>query len=143
MNVDTSRETAHAADPDPEAVVIVTDAEGRPAQDPTLGAHPAAAGETAKGATLPSAIAETTAIANGKGIEETEGTRAGLPRLARAEADLAASARAAMDPVLPQGPSLDPSPAAADPSPLLGTPSSDLQRRRMAPPPSLLLVSPN
>lgn len=117
MNVDTSRETAHAADPDPEAVVIVTDAEGHPAQDPTLGAHPEAAGETAKGATLLSAIAETTAIANGKEIEETEGTRAGLPRLARAEADLAASARAAMDPVPPQGPSLDLSPAAADPSP--------------------------
>ena len=143
MNVDTSRETAHVADPDPEVVAIVTDVEGHPAQDPTLGAHPAAAGETAKGATLPSAIAETTAIVNGKGIEETEGTRAGLPRLARAEADLAVSARAATDPVPHQGPSLDPSPAAADPSPLLGTPSSDLQRRRMAPPPSLLLVSQN
>ena len=143
MSVATSRETAHAADQGPEAVEEMIDVEGHPALDPTLGAHPAGAGETAKGATLLSAITETTAIANGKGIEETEGTRAGLPRLARAEAALAASARAATGPVPPQGPSLDPSPAAADPSPLLGSPSSDLQRRRMASPPSLLLVSPN
>ena len=143
MSVATSRETAHAADPDLEAVVEMIDAEGHPALDPTRGAHPVAAGETAKGATLPSAITETTVIANGKGIEETEGTRAGLPRLARAEAALAASARAATGPVPPQGPSLDPSPAAADPSPLLGSQSLDLQRRRMASPPSLLLVSPN
>jgi hypothetical protein len=143
VSVATSRETAHAADQDQEAVEEMIDAEGRPALDPTLGAHPAVAGETAKEAILPSAITETIAIANGKGIEETEGTRAGLPRLARAEAALAASARAATGPVPPQGPSLDPSPAAADPSPLLGSPSSDLQRRRMVSPPSLLLVSPN
>jgi hypothetical protein len=142
VSVDTSRETAHAADPDPEAVEIVTDAEGPPALDPTLGAHPVAGEETAKGATLPSGIAEITAIANGKEIE-TERTRAGLPKLARAEADLAALARAAMGPAPPLGPSLDLSLAAADPSPLLGSPSSNLQRRRMAPPPSLLLVSPN
>ena len=142
MSVVTSRGTAHAADPDPEAVEIVTDAEGPPALDPTLGAHLVAAGEIAKGATLPSGIAETPAIVNGKEIE-TERTRAGLPKLARAEADLAALARAATGPVPPLGPSLDQSPAAADPSPLLRSPSSDLQRRRMAPPLSLLLASPN
>ena len=138
----TSREIAPGAGQD-LAIVAEIDAEGLPARGLTLGVLLVGAGETAKGATLPSAITETTVIANGKGIEETEGTRAGLPRLARAEAALAASARAATGPVPPQGPSLDPSPAAADPSPLLGSRSLDLQRRRMASPPSLLLVSPN
>ena len=69
MSVATNRETAHAADPDPEAVEVMIDAEGHPALDPTQGAHPAAAEETAKGATLPSGMGETTVIANGKGIE--------------------------------------------------------------------------
>ena len=93
----TSREIAPGAGRD-LAIVAEIDAEGRPARGLTLGVLLVGAGETAKGAILPSVTTETIVI-------ETE-REAELPRLAKA--DLAAIARAAMGPARLQDLSLDP-----------------------------------
>jgi hypothetical protein len=93
----TSREIAPGAGRD-LAIVAEIDAEGLPARGLTLGVLLVGAGETAKGAILPSVTTETIVI-------ETE-REAELPRLAKA--DLAAIARAAMGPAHLQDLSLDP-----------------------------------
>jgi hypothetical protein len=107
VSVATSKEIALEADLDP-VVVIVTDAGDLLAPALTLEAHHATEGETAEGATPLRGIAETPAIRIGSPGAE-------LLRLARAEAALAATARAAMVLALLLDPSQDLS-AAADPS---------------------------
>ena len=128
--MDTSREIALEADQDLVGA-IGTDVEDPPALGPTPEAHLVAAGETAEGAILLNVTAETTAI--GTEIEET---RAGLLRLARAGAALAATAAKGLAP----HPDLSQSLVAADPSP---QESLDLQRRRMGPPLRWLQATPN
>ena len=120
-SVDTSKETALAADqdPDPEAAIGI-DAEDLQALDPTPEAHLAVAGEIGREATLPSAKAETEVAVIGE-------KRAGHLRLARA-APAAIVRAAAPPPALCQGQDLGLS-AIANLSLLQET--QGLQRRRM------------
>ena len=129
VSVATSKETALVADLDLAAATETgIDVEDPQAPDHILEAPPVGAEEIAiaEGATLPDVTVETL-------VKEIE-RGAGLPRLARAKAALAATARAAMDPAPPLDQSHDLS-AAADPS-LLGM--SNLQRRRTELHPNLL-----
>ena len=127
VSVATSKETALAADPDLVAATETgIDAEDPQAPDHILEAPLVGVEEIAEGATLPSVTAETFV----KRIERG----AGLLRLARAEAALVATVRAATDPAPPLDQSHDLS-AVADPS-LPQT--SNLQRRRTELHPNLL-----
>jgi len=127
-SVDTSKETALAADqdPDPEAAIGI-DAEDLQALDPTLEVHLVVAGETRREATLPSVRVE---------MEEgvTERKEAGPLRLAKAAP--AATVRAAVVPALSQDLNLE---AIADQS--LPQERQELQRRRVVLHLSLLPVS--